>query len=225
MVKFKSPLMAAAIAAIFALPAAAASFDCSKAALPSEKAICANTGLAELDVYLSRYYAAAQEGLKDGASCLKTDQRNWVKKVRNACGKDVACLRKAHLERLAVLDGLQPGASALKNIELPKAAILVAAIPPEAEAAPGTPSRSFEASGQLVHEMNDINNMGLAVKGEDGGVDAFVFEISLGDSANHGVVQSLMESEPQSRFLVRGAEGPEGGFADGACRFVYRLAQ
>lgn len=216
--------LAAAIAAIFALPAAAASFDCAKAAHPAEKAICANTQLAELDVYLSRYYGAAQEGLRDGASCLKADQRNWVKTVRNACGKDVACLKAAHLERLGTLHGIQAGASALTVIELPNVPALMAAIPPEVESLPGDPAKTFEASGQLVHEMDDINNMGLAVR-DEAGAHAFVFDMTLGNSQSHALVQSLMASEPQSRFLVRGTPGPEGSFADGACRFVYRVTE
>ena len=204
--------------------AMATSFDCSKAKSPTEKAICNVASLSDLDTYLDRYYVVALEALKDGASCLKQDQRRWVKSVRNACGKDVACLTNAHLARLAVLDGLQPGASALKNVELPKGPVLVAAIPAEVETIASVSKKPFELSGHLLHEIQDPNAMGLAVKPDKGRVRAFVYEISYGNSANHQVISDLIESGTKDRFLVRGLLSEQGGFSDGDCRFVYRLA-
>ena len=205
--------------------ALATSFDCDKAKSPTEKAICSVASLSDLDTYLDRYYVVALEALKDGASCLKQDQRRWVKGVRNACGKDVACLTRAHLARLAELDGLQPGASALKNVELPKGPVLVAAIPAEAETTPSASKKPFELSGRLLHEQQDQDAMGYAIKPDKGEVKAFIYDMSIGNSASHQIVGDLITSENQSRFLVRGLLSGQGGFSDGDCRYVYRLPQ
>src|SRR5688500_11635896 len=91
--------------------AGAAGFDCAKASLAAEKAVCASPELSGLDAHLSRYYAAARNVLGDASSCLQADQQRWLQR-RNSC-RDEACLRAAYLDRLAELDGLQPGASAL----------------------------------------------------------------------------------------------------------------
>ena len=203
--------------------AGAAGFDCGKAASAVEKTVCANPALSDLDEYLGRYYAVALEALGDGASCLKADQRNWLKTVRNPCGGDGACLSAAYLSRLATLDGLQPGASALKNVELPRGPVLVAAIPPETEALAPAGTKPMELRGQLVHEEQDVNNMGFAVKPAKGATLAFVYDMSIGNSPSHDIVRGLIENGQPEQFLVRGLATSEGGFSDGACRFVYRL--
>lgn len=205
--------------------ALAASFDCGKAKGVVEKAICADAVISEYDEALGRYYAVALESLADGGVCLKEDQKRWIKKVRNVCKADAACLTAAYLARLAALDGLQPGASALKNVELPRGPVLMTAIPPEADFAPASSSKSFEARGHLAHEGSDINNMGFAVKTKTGQARAFVLDMSIGNSPAHEVVRGLIELDADANFLVRGTLGDEGGFADGACRFVYRLPE
>ena len=205
--------------------AQAASFDCAKAKSNIEKAICADDDLANLDEYLGRYYGAALEAVKDAAACVKADQRDWVKHVRDACGPEAVCLKTAYLARLAVFDGLQPGVTALKHVELPRGPVLMTAIPPEADTAPSPSARPFEARGRLVHESADINNMGFAVKPAKGQVRAFVYDMSIGNSPAHEVVRGLIEQEPNANFLVRGSEGAEGGFSDGECRFVYKLPE
>ena len=122
------------LAALLAIAgaASAASFDCKLAKTDTEKAICANEEVSTLDEYLGRYYAAARDTLKSADKCLVTDQRIWIREKRNPC-KDAACLRAAYLERLAVLDPLQPGATAIRNIELPKVWALVWIVPPAAD--------------------------------------------------------------------------------------------
>jgi uncharacterized protein len=203
--------------------AMAASFDCAKATTGIEKAICGDAALSDLDEYLGRYYGAALAGLPDGAACLKLDQKQWITKVRDACGPQAACLKTAYLARLATLDGLQPGASALKDVELPNEPVLLAAIPPEADVPPASSSQPFEAMGHLVHQSADANNMGYAVKPATGQVTAFVYDMSIGNSASHEAVRGLIEQEPDANFLVRGTMGDEGGFSEGQCRYVYRL--
>jgi len=118
----------------------AASFPCEKARSKVEKAICADPELAQLDWYLGAYYEGARYALQDGADCLKTDQLHWLKAVRNGCA-DRSCLKAVYLARLSELDGFQPGASAIKDRELPVGPSLVWVIPPAGDTVvPGSSS-------------------------------------------------------------------------------------
>ena len=179
--------------------------------------------LSSLDEYLGRYYAVALEAAGAGAACLKSDQRSWVKTIRNPCGADAACLSTAYLQRLAALDGFQPGASALKNIALPEAPVMVAALPPEADTVAGKARTPMEMRGQLVWEHDDINNMGFAVKPAKGRLRAFVHDMSINADGPHDIIRTLIERESAAQFLVRGMATDDGGFDDGQCRMVYRL--
>src|SRR5690348_1924648 len=93
-------------------PAAAASFDCAKAAGDSEKAICADATLSELDETVAKAYAGLREsfanlgeGEKDAAlAALTATQRGWLAE-RNKCRADIACLTRQHERRLAILAG------------------------------------------------------------------------------------------------------------------------
>jgi uncharacterized protein len=199
-----------------------ASFDCAKAGTTVEKAICGDAELSSLDEYLGRYYAVALKQAGAGAACLKSDQRSWVKTIRNPCGAEAECLSAAYLQLLAALDGFQPGASALKNIALPAAPVIVAVLPPEADTTAGKANAPLEMRGQLVWEHDDINNMGFAVKPASGQARAFVYDMSIGGGA-HDIIRTLIETESGVQFLVRGMATDGGGFDDGQCRIVYRL--
>jgi uncharacterized protein len=203
--------------------AKAASFDCARAKSKIEKAICADKQLSDLDEYLGHYYGGAAETLKDGASCLKADQRDWVKTVRDACGTRAACLENAYLKRLATLDNLQPGASQLKDFELPSVPVMITAIPREADTLPGKAGRPMSRRGKIVFEQVDRDNMGYAVKGVDGAAHAFVYDIDIGNSPTHDTVVGLTEQTGNAQFEVRGFSTPEGGFAVNQCRYVYLL--
>jgi uncharacterized protein len=87
-------------AALLALPLAAnaASFDCTKAATPAEKAICGDTGLSKLDSDLNSAFISAMSAAANPDS-LRSSQRDWLKR-RNACGGDAACLQRVYQERL-----------------------------------------------------------------------------------------------------------------------------
>jgi uncharacterized protein len=111
-----------------AVPAQAASFDCTKAATPVETAICANSELSELDETAARYYRNAQDTLPGAKACVLADQRAWLQ-VRNRCGDD-ACLKEAYLNRLAELDKVQPARRDGEPMQLPARAFLVTIIPP-----------------------------------------------------------------------------------------------
>jgi len=218
----KAAFASCALLAAFNSPALGASFDCAKTGTAVENTICGDAELSSLDEHLGRYYVVALEAAGAGAACLKGDQRNWVKSIRNPCGADAQCLSAAYLQRLAALDGFQPGASALKNIALPAAPVLVAALPPEADTVAGKANIPMEMRGQLVWEHDDINNMGFAVKPAEGNARAFVYDMSIGGGA-HDIIRTLIETESEARFLVRGMATDEGGFDDGQCRMVYRL--
>nr|WP_256735660.1 lysozyme inhibitor LprI family protein [Pseudomonas sp. dw_612] len=76
----------------------AAGMDCTKAASPVEKTICANTALYELDTQMGSAY----RGLIKTQPELRTAQRNWLK-TRDQCGDNVACLDQSYRERLQAL--------------------------------------------------------------------------------------------------------------------------
>jgi hypothetical protein len=81
----------------------------------------------------------------------------------------------------------------------------------------------MELSGHLVHEEQDVNNMGFAVKPDQGVTRAFVYDMSIGNSPSHDIVRQLIENAQGARFMVRGIATDDGGFSDGACRFVFRV--
>ena len=80
--------------------AAAASFDCGKAASATEKRICASPRLNDMDAQLTALYQKRATGAD--AAAWRDDQRVWLRE-RNQCG-DAACLARAYGERLVVLE-------------------------------------------------------------------------------------------------------------------------
>ena len=71
------------------LPAAAASFDCAKAATPFEKAICDSPILSAADDRLDKTYQTAIGGLSEEALALvRGDQRSWLDFARRACAPE-----------------------------------------------------------------------------------------------------------------------------------------
>lgn len=85
-----------------ALAAERPSFDCAKAATPTEKAICGNDRLARLD----RAIAKGLLGLKDSFGEMIEEQKAFLAK-RDTCGADVACLAREMDSRRAAL-ALEP---------------------------------------------------------------------------------------------------------------------
>ncbi len=79
--------------------ARAASFDCAKAATPSELAICASPALSALDSELGAAYALRLAAAPE----VRDLERAWLK-VRNVgCGKDAACLTRTTHAQVAWL--------------------------------------------------------------------------------------------------------------------------
>jgi len=83
--------------------AGAASFDCSKAKAPDEKAVCADREMDDQDVEMAVLYTRLKQLVAAGTrGDLEASQTAWLKR-REACGDDRACLSKAYADRLFVL--------------------------------------------------------------------------------------------------------------------------
>jgi uncharacterized protein len=208
--------------------AAAQSFDCAKAQTRIEKMVCADRSIADLDEYLGRYYAASRGEIPEAASCLQSDQAQWLKTTRDVCA-DGACLKAAYLNRLAELDPLQPGATALKNVPLPTVAALVWVVPPALDtvAAPPNPkARPYEAVGALIDDIatNEKSN-GISIRIKDGTHVPLVLTMFL-EGKTHDRL-ALLAREKNATFRVRGfaANDPRGStfFEPSRCAFVYRM--
>jgi uncharacterized protein len=226
--KYHRTAAASAVAAVLNMvlsgTAPAASFDCAKAKSKIERAICADAELSNLDEYLGRYFAGALETAKDAASCVKADQKAWVKRARDACGAKSGCLTQAYLERLSTLSGLQPGMNLIEIVDLPRAPTLMAVIPPEADFSPSKAKKPFELTGELVWEQGDQMNMGYAVKPDNGQARAFVLDMSIGNSPAHELVKFFIDRSSKPQYRVRGMKDDAAdGFATGECRFVYEM--
>ena len=216
---------------IFALAIAssafAQSFDCAKAQSRIEKMVCADRAVADLDEYLGRYYSAARAGNAKAASCLQSDQAQWLKTRRDAC-RDAACLKSAYLDRLAELDPLQPGATALKNITLPNVPSLVWIIPPAADtvAAPPNPkATAFEATGAIINDIaSNPNSDGISLRTVDGKVIPLMLLMFL-ESPTQDHLTALAK-EPNARFRARGyiaGDKQKAFFEPSRCIFLHRM--
>jgi uncharacterized protein YecT (DUF1311 family) len=91
-------------------PGQAASFDCAKATSVTEKAICSDGKLSQLDSDLSVAWKNASDVAIDPAA-MKSSQLQWIK-LRDACGADTSCLSGRYNERLAALVSAQSAVEA-----------------------------------------------------------------------------------------------------------------
>ncbi|WP_169741224.1 lysozyme inhibitor LprI family protein [Andreprevotia chitinilytica] len=82
----------------------AASFDCNKAATPTEKAICADKTLSALDEQLTHAYKQALTRAGDSPAKLRAGQRAWLKDLSNECRNGIDCLKGRYTERIKELD-------------------------------------------------------------------------------------------------------------------------
>jgi uncharacterized protein len=94
------------LAAVLVLPAsqaAAASFPCSAATAPDERAICTHRDLNDQDVRMALLYELDRHFLPmGGRGALEDEQATWLAH-RHACGADLACLRESYADRIARL--------------------------------------------------------------------------------------------------------------------------
>ncbi len=92
-------LMAAAILAVSMGGVSAQSFDCAKARLDTEVAVCDSARLSRLDEEMaSLYYGLPHYVRKD----IGREQRRLLRR-RNACGYDVRCIARAYRQRIGAL--------------------------------------------------------------------------------------------------------------------------
>ncbi|SET48239.1 peptidoglycan-binding protein [Oceanicella actignis] len=79
------------------------SFDCTRAATLSERAICADPRLAARDLELTRLYGDAIAGAGAArAGALRAEQQAWLTR-RDRCGADASCIGMRMEERIATL--------------------------------------------------------------------------------------------------------------------------
>ena len=218
--------IATTIVTAITLTAQAASFACEKATSPVERAVCSSTETSDLDEVLGRYYAAARMALKSAESCLVNDQRVWLRTVRDAC-RDTGCLKRTYLERLAVLDALQPGVTRLRTIELPKVPPLVWIVAPAADQVAAPRNRSttpLQVSGRIVDEVTTGD--GYVLQTSAGAKHLIVMQMFLEQPTQDAL--AALARTPNARYEVRGrADVEESGvksFSPAQCTLVYRIA-
>ena len=84
--------------------AAAASFDCSSASTPDEKAVCSDSALSSMDSEMSGlWFAYKAMPLLMGASGDREDQAKAFLKSRSECGANTSCLTKLYTARIETL--------------------------------------------------------------------------------------------------------------------------
>ena len=93
-------LIALAIAAV-ATSAEAASFNCTKAKTPDEKATCANRSLSELDVKMAALFGVRMKlpMLMGSRGAAQDEQREFLVN-RGTCGADAACIGAVYQQRI-----------------------------------------------------------------------------------------------------------------------------
>jgi uncharacterized protein len=81
----------------------AASFDCGRARLPDEKAVCASRQLSEMDVEMSVRYQMLTGLVAMGTrGDMQDEQQAWLKS-RKTCGGNQSCLLNAYRRRIGTL--------------------------------------------------------------------------------------------------------------------------
>ncbi|WP_333878029.1 lysozyme inhibitor LprI family protein [Methylobacter sp.] len=127
--------------------AQAASFDCGKASSKIEKLICSSPKLSALEDDFDKTYKAVQSNSsREEVQRLITDQRQWLKGARNACG-DEACLTQAYSSRI---EEIKPASG---NVVTPLAKITTHEL--LAPVGHGYPEDISQINGDLVYSHYD----------------------------------------------------------------------
>jgi uncharacterized protein len=202
----------------------AASFPCEKARSAIEKSICGSTEVSELDEYMGRYFAGAKMHLRHAESCLVNDQKTWLRKVRDQC-RDAECLKRVYLDRLAILHAVQPGATSLRHMTLPKLPPLVWIVPPASDevAAPRSqPTNPLSARGKIV---DDVATGDGYVLQSDAGEKYLIVPSMLLEGPTADALATLARL-PNATYVIHGRTDSKGtnatAFVSGQCAFVYR---
>jgi hypothetical protein len=88
-----------------------ASFDCAKAATPTEHAICSTPSLGAKDVRMATYYEVLQHAspavsgmaYREFRDNIHDEQTNWLKRQRDVCKRDASCLEQTYDQRIKAL--------------------------------------------------------------------------------------------------------------------------
>ncbi|GAB5468850.1 MAG: hypothetical protein Kilf2KO_18800 [Rhodospirillales bacterium] len=99
----KPLLLGAGLALALAAPAAAASFDCAKAAAKDEIAVCKSCNLSQSDVKMATLYEVLTNLVGMGVRGDLQDSQRAFLKTRAACGADEGCIAKAYETRIGEL--------------------------------------------------------------------------------------------------------------------------
>jgi uncharacterized protein len=93
-----------AAALVAAGPAAAASYNCARAATPTERAICKTLSLNDRDVRMAQLYDIVRHLVPMGTrGAIMDRQAVWIRE-RNRCAADVACLARSYDRRIGELN-------------------------------------------------------------------------------------------------------------------------
>jgi uncharacterized protein len=102
-------LVAIVMLALAATPLRAADYaplNCAAAKSPSERAICGHYGLGQLEARMATLYEWSTSFVGMGQrGDMQDAQRDFIK-AREACGADIACLRRAYDARIAQLQAV-----------------------------------------------------------------------------------------------------------------------
>ncbi len=209
--------------ALIVKPLAAASFDCGEARTRTEKAVCADAELSHLDELLGRFYHGARQQLAENSACLETDQRRWLRAVRDACA-GTTCLKKVYLERLAELVALQPGMNIPRNLELPVYPALLWAIAPlpELKGAPRVAPHPLQVEGKLDFGCPEC---GYFLRADGGKTYVLIHDLFLG-GATATQLAVLRETSRDARLMARGfarTDDPrQAGFDNQHCVYLHQ---
>ena len=95
---------------LFATHVTAASFDCHKASSVTEKAICGDKHLSQLDGEMGKAYKEASHH-----AGVKQEQRSWIKRRDKQCGGNEDCLYDMTKKRISALKHRTPKGSSSTN--------------------------------------------------------------------------------------------------------------
>lgn len=105
----------------------AASFDCNKATNFSERTICSNAEISELDENLSQIYKTEKDR-SENSDLLKAEQISWIKRVRECT--DAGCIRDLYIERISQLSKYSTQKPSANEIATESTSSAVASVDP-----------------------------------------------------------------------------------------------
>lgn len=189
--------------------------------------LAATAALAQdVDELLERFHAAAKSRLRENASCLEADRRDWERQTRAKCKKDADCLRAARLARLGELAELQPGMNMPKDLELPSVPALVWAIAPPKDpfGRPEVKSRRFRVEGSLGY--NCPPECGWHIRTDSGRSYVMIGDMFLAASTAVSL-KTTLETARGARFAARGflrtEPDSQSAFDNRRCVYVHRI--